>query len=144
MESGKTPRIIKVYKFLIGIAESADRLIFPWIDKLPTGSNRKYPKAIREFDEFIYDIIEKKRNSVDDDHDDFLTSMLKQGADIKQLRDEMVNLFVAGHDSKFESIHLFKVFTVKYNNFRSYLNISYLNGIKYFAILSCKIPSKYM
>ena len=89
---------------------------FPWLTKLPTEHNRKFFKAIKEFDGFIFDIIETKRNEINNnknvsnsDRVDLLTSMLELSeqeeihADTKQLRDEMVTFFVAGHDSKFES-----------------------------------------
>jgi cytochrome P450 len=75
---------------------------------------------MEEFNNIIIDIIETKRkeinnnkkNSHSDDHHDVLTSMLEIGeqegirTDIKQLRDEMVALFVAGHDSKSKSIFM--------------------------------------
>ena len=90
------------------------RSIFPWINKLPTAHNRKFSKAIKEFDEFIYDIIEEKKNkmkhNINDSYNgraDLLTSMLEVGekeeviTEMKQLRDEMVTFFIAGHDSKF-------------------------------------------
>jgi cytochrome P450 len=65
--------------------------------------------AIEKFDEFIFDIIETKRNEIKKNPHkghDLLTSMLELGeqeginTDVKQLRDEMVNIFAAGHDSK--------------------------------------------
>ena len=80
---------------------------------------------MKEFDGFIYDIIEEKKKAINDDNkkisgrDDLLTSMLKfseqEGIDpdIKQLRDEMVNFFIAGQDSKFESIFYITVNLLK-------------------------------
>ena len=93
--------------------ESPYRLIFPWINKLPIEANRKFFSAVEEFDEFIFDIIKTKRKEishVENSHNkrvDLLATMLKLGeqeginVDIKRLRDEMINYFVAGHDSKF-------------------------------------------
>jgi cytochrome P450 len=84
------------------------RQTFPWIN------NKKFFNAIDEFNGFIVDIIETKKNKIKHNetnsysgHVDLLTNMLKfskeEGinADIKQLRDEMIAFFVAGHDSKF-------------------------------------------
>ena len=115
LESEKTPHIINVYKFIISTVESVYRIVFPWISKLPTEHNRKFSKAIEEFDGFIFDIIETKRNDINNNKNvsgrvDLLTSMLELSkqegihADTKQLRDEMVTFFVAGHDSKSESV----------------------------------------
>jgi cytochrome P450 len=116
LKSEETPHIIETYKYIIKTVEDLMRLIFPWITKLPTAHNKKFLKAIEEFDGFIFDIIEKKRNDMKNNIDnsyngraDLLTSMLKLGeqegitTDTKQLRDEMVTFFIAGHDSKFES-----------------------------------------
>ncbi|CAG8580097.1 577_t:CDS:10 [Funneliformis mosseae] len=92
-------------------AKSFYQLIFPWLIKLPTAQNRKFFEANKEFNGFISDIIKAKRNDVENlkgsnnGRIDLLTSMLelsnKEGihTDSKQLRDEMVGFFVAGHDT---------------------------------------------
>ena len=91
------------------------RFIFPWINKLPTKSNKRLFSAIDEFDKFIFDIIDKKRNEINKKNSgrgDILTTMLELSkqegigihSDTKQLRDEMVTFFAAGHDSKFNLI----------------------------------------
>src|SRR3954464_12974419 len=93
------------------------RLMFPWLTRLPTEHNKKFFKAIKEFDGFIFDILEKKRNEINSNKNvsysgrvDLLTSMLEfseqEGiiTNTKQFRDEMVTFFIAGHDSKYESI----------------------------------------
>ena len=97
------------------------RTIFPWINRLPTKSNKKFFNALDEFNGFIYDMIESRRNKIKNNEAnsrsgrvDLLTSMLELSkeeginADIKQLRDEMVAYFIAGHDSKFELISIFQ------------------------------------
>src|ERR1041385_4839425 len=103
---------MKLYKHIMSCLGSSVRTIFPWINKLPIESNRKFFDDMEEFNNIIIDIIETKRkeinnnkkNSHNDDHNDVLTSMLEIGeqegisTDIKQLRDEMVALFVAGHE----------------------------------------------
>jgi len=116
LESEETPHIIEVYKFIIGTVESGSRTFFPWLYKLPTAYNRKFYSYMKEFNEFITDMIESRRNEImnnekknpSDKCVNLLTSMLelseKEGfrVDQKQLRDEMVTFFIAGHDSKFE------------------------------------------
>lgn len=85
----------------------------PWVDKLPLKSNKKYLDALKEFDGFIYDVIEARRNEIKKNSyngRDLLTSMLKLtereeiNTDIKQLRDELASIFAAGHDSKFKIV----------------------------------------
>ncbi|CAI2187348.1 519_t:CDS:2, partial [Funneliformis geosporum] len=78
--------------------------------------NRKFFKANEEFNEFVSDIIKAKRNEIENTKDsnnenskngriDLLTGMLQHAnqegisTDFKQLRDEMVGFFVAGHDT---------------------------------------------
>lgn len=113
MKSLETPHIINVYKFIISIVESPLRIIFPFINKLPLESNKKFLVAIEEFDNFIFEIIEKrkveiKNNKINNKENniDLLSKMLELGeqegidTNNKQLRDEMVNNFVAGHDGK--------------------------------------------
>ncbi|GET01443.1 cytochrome P450 [Rhizophagus clarus] len=126
LESEETPHIIKIYKFLISTVESVYSIIFPWINKLPTEHNRKFQQAIKEFDGFIFDIIETKRNEInnkkidDNGRVDLLTSMLKSSeqegihADTKQLRDEMVTFFVAGHDTTSMSLSTALYYLAKY------------------------------
>ncbi|EXX68538.1 cytochrome P450 [Rhizophagus irregularis DAOM 181602=DAOM 197198] len=126
LESGETPHIINVYKYLISTVESVYNIVFPWINKLPTEHNRKFRQTIKEFDGFIFDIIEAKRNQInnkeisDNDRVDLLTSMLKSSeqegihADTKQLRDEMVTFFVAGHDTTSMSLSTSLYYLAKY------------------------------
>ena len=110
MESDETPHIIEIYKFIIKAVGSVHRIVFPLItNKLSTEHNRKFASYLKEFDGFIFDIIEKKeiKSNKDIEHNDLLSTMLKLSEqdgvhyDIKSLRDEMVSFFVAGHDSKF-------------------------------------------
>ncbi|RIA81867.1 cytochrome P450 [Glomus cerebriforme] len=114
LKSAETPHIIKVYKDIISFVENPIRIILPFLNKLPLESNRKFFASLEEFDKFIFDIIEKKKIEIKNNNNkenvfsgriDLLTSMLELGekegidTDIKQLRDEMVNNFVAGHDT---------------------------------------------
>lgn len=71
---------------------------------LPTSANRRFRKLINKLDEYIYDIIGKRRQNGEDTGD--LLSMLLQAQDEdgsrmtdKQLRDEVMTLFLAGHET---------------------------------------------
>ncbi|RIA91638.1 cytochrome P450 [Glomus cerebriforme] len=128
LESEETPHIINIYKFIISTVESVYRIVFPWISNLPTEHNKKFHRAIKEFDEFIFDIIETKRNKIKNNSEkytnngrvDLLTSMLelseREGihTDTKQLRDEMVIFFVAGHDTTSMSLSTSFYYLAKY------------------------------
>jgi cytochrome P450 len=72
---------------------------------LPTPDNRRFHKLVKNLDEYIYGIIRKRRQSGEDCGD--LLSMLLEAQDEddgsrmtdKQLRDEVMTLFMAGHET---------------------------------------------
>lgn len=78
---------------------------FPFIDYLPLPSSRRYWRAIGKIDEIIYDIIRRHRSSGKDLGD--LLSRLVAARDEQggggmtdhQLRDEVVTLVLAGHET---------------------------------------------
>ncbi|CAB4483282.1 unnamed protein product [Rhizophagus irregularis] len=118
LESEEIPHIIKVYKYITSTIVSPFRRVFRWIE-----SNKKFMNAIEKFDEFIFDIIETKRNEIKKNPHkghDLLTSMLELGeqeginTDVKQLRDEMVNIFAAGHDTTSMSLSVSLYYLAKY------------------------------
>ncbi|CAG8748001.1 12219_t:CDS:2, partial [Funneliformis caledonium] len=106
--------------------ESVYQIIFPWLIKLPTAQNRKFFEANKEFNEFISDIIKTRRDEVENQNGynngrvDLLTSMLELSnqegihTDSKQLRDEMVGFFVAGHDTTSMALSSSLYFLAKY------------------------------
>ena len=75
------------------------------LDKLPTPANRRIARARERLDETIYRIIEERRSSTEDRGD--LMSMLLMAQDEEgsggmsddQLRDELMTLFLAGHET---------------------------------------------
>jgi cytochrome P450 len=75
------------------------------LDKLPTAANRRVARARERLDETIYRIIEERRASNEDRGD--LLSMLLMAQDEEggggmsddQLRDELMTLFLAGHET---------------------------------------------
>ncbi|HET8674674.1 MAG TPA: cytochrome P450 [Blastocatellia bacterium] len=72
---------------------------------LPTPDNRRFHKLVKDLDEYIYGIIRDRRRSGEDRGD--LLSMLLDAQDEddgsrmtdKQLRDEVMTLFMAGHET---------------------------------------------
>jgi len=75
------------------------------LDKLPTPANRRIARARQRLDDTIYRIIEDRRESGEDRGD--LLSMLLMAQDEEgsggmsdeQLRDELMTLFLAGHET---------------------------------------------
>jgi cytochrome P450 len=76
---------------------------FPLPYWVPTPSNRRLTKAVRRLDAIVYRIINERRAGGEDKGD--LLSMLLQAQDDegamsdKQLRDEAMTLFLAGHET---------------------------------------------
>ncbi|HLP88606.1 MAG TPA: cytochrome P450 [Nostocaceae cyanobacterium] len=73
-------------------------------DWLPIPLNVKFKNTVKQLDQLVYRIIQKKRESGKDDGD--LLSMLMQiqdedgiGMTDKQLRDELITLIIAGHET---------------------------------------------
>lgn len=71
---------------------------------LPTPGKLRFTRALKQLDQMVYDIIEKRRKSGEDPGD--LLAMLMAARDDdgqrmtdKQLRDEVMTLFFAGHET---------------------------------------------
>ncbi len=78
---------------------------FRIFDYLPLPSSRRYWRAIRQIDEIIYGIIRRHRES-GQDTGDLLSRLLAArdeqgggGMTDRQLRDEVVTLILAGHET---------------------------------------------
>jgi cytochrome P450 len=75
------------------------------LDRLPTPSRRRFLKALAVLDEIIYGVITRRRAS-DERPDDLLSLLLEakddetgQGMTDRQIRDEVVTIFFAGHET---------------------------------------------
>jgi len=96
-----------VGRILSGLAKPfASQATLKWIldNRLPTPEHRRFHKAVGEIDKIIYRIIGERRVSDYDQGD--LLSMLLQARDDDgsqmtdaQLRDEVITLFLAGHET---------------------------------------------
>jgi cytochrome P450 len=84
----------------------ASQATLKWIldNRLPTPTHRRFEKAARQIDEIVYRIISERRQSTRDEGD--LLSMLiaahdddGSGMSNRQLRDEVMTLFLAGHET---------------------------------------------
>lgn len=94
------------------VAESIDAVLavvsdplevfVPLLKRLPTRQRRRFDRAVASLDAIVYGMIEKRRGAETDD----LLSMLLSARDEdgsrmsdKQLRDECLTLFLAGHET---------------------------------------------
>jgi cytochrome P450 len=80
------------------------RMLLPILGKLPTPGNLRYRHAVRRLDRMVYDLIRRRRASGKGRGD--LLTMLLEAEDVdgsrmtdQQLRDETVNLMLAGHET---------------------------------------------
>lgn len=97
----------KVGQVLSQIAKPfASQATVKWIldNRLPTSTHRRFNRGAREIDEIVYRLIAERRSSGSDEGD--LLSMLlaahdEDGSQMndKQLRDEVMTLFLAGHET---------------------------------------------
>ena len=98
-----------VREALTTILEMFNLLLFPFselLEKLPLPQSRRFNKSKEKLDSIIYRIIEERRRSGEDAGD--LLSMLILATDTegdgkgmtnKQLRDEALTIFLAGHET---------------------------------------------
>ena len=77
---------------------------FPWWQKLPTPGNRRFKSAVQQLNSIIYDTIARRRSG-ETQGNDLLARLVaardEDGSHMtdKQLRDELVTLFLAGHET---------------------------------------------
>jgi cytochrome P450 len=82
------------------VLHSLNRLIMPWGSlwlKLPVPSSRRYRLALRRLDDIIHGFIAERRAS-GEQRSDLLGMLIDTMTDV-QLRDELMTIFVAGHDT---------------------------------------------
>lgn len=85
-------------------ARNSNMLLYLTPEWLPIPLNLRFKKAVQQFDQLIYRIIQEKRESGETAHD--LLSMLLHIQDEdgtrmsdKQIRDELITLLIAGHET---------------------------------------------
>jgi len=89
---------------LIGMFELQESPLWLAHNYLPTPANRRFGSVIKRLDQYIYGMIRQRRQNGEDSGD--LLSMLLHAHDEdgtrmtdKQLRDEVMTLFLAGHET---------------------------------------------
>ena len=80
-------------------------MFLPILKRLPTPQRRRYDRAVETLDSIIYGVVEKRRSSGAGESNDLLSMLLHARDDDggrmsdKQLRDECMTLFLAGHET---------------------------------------------
>ena len=107
-EVGSSSDTARVQQAITDVMEMFDLVMLPfaeWLMHLPLPRMRRYRAAQRALDELIYGIVADRRQSGEDRGD--LLSMLLHAQDAegsggmtdRQLRDEVITLFLAGHET---------------------------------------------
>ena len=96
-------RVANALDFLLH--ETIRRAMAPWFVELPTRKNRRYHRHIDELNQIVMRIISERRES-GEKKPDLLGMLLEahdeetgEGMDDLQLRDEVMTLFLAGHET---------------------------------------------
>jgi cytochrome P450 len=90
---------------VLAVASDPFELFFPWLKRLPTPMRRRFGRGVVELDAIVYGIIERRRASGAGETNDLLSMLLHARDDDgsrmsdKQLRDECMTLFLAGHET---------------------------------------------
>jgi cytochrome P450 len=80
-------------------------LFFPVLKRLPTPNRVRFNRAVKKLDAIMYGVIERRRRSGAGETNDLLSMLLHAQDDDgtrmsdKQLRDECMTLFLAGHET---------------------------------------------
>jgi cytochrome P450 len=90
---------------VLAVAADPLELFLPILKRLPTPQRRRFDSAVKKLDTIIYGVIEKRRASDAPEGNDLLSMLLHARDDDggrmsdKQLRDECMTLFLAGHET---------------------------------------------
>jgi len=91
--------------FLLDMITERSQAIFPIGEKIPTAKNRRFDDGVATIDKIIYRLIDQRKRS-QEKYDDLLSMLILardedtgKGMDDKQLRDELVTIFLAGHET---------------------------------------------
>jgi cytochrome P450 len=90
---------------VLAVVSDPFELFFPALKRLPTLQRRRFDRGVVELDAIIYGLIEKRRASGEGETNDLLSMLLHARDDDgsrmsdKQLRDECMTLFLAGHET---------------------------------------------
>ncbi|CAB5356645.1 cytochrome P450 [Rhizophagus irregularis] len=130
LKSKELPDIVRKYKIIMTNVESYILYIFPFLNKLPTRKNKIFNSAVKDFDKFVFEIIDLKRIELAKrkklnekkkcNNEELLISMLEASEQenlnigTKDLRDNIINFFSAGNDTTSMSVSSSIYYLAKY------------------------------
>ena len=99
--SGDTDRVVQIMKTFRGAFGGVQALLPSW---LPTAGRRQTLQAIADMDAFVYGLIDSRKDGARDDLLGVLVRAVDtdgdgSGMDRQLLRDELLTLFIAGHET---------------------------------------------
>ncbi len=101
---GQAGEVAEALEDILDVVSDTLGLFFPILNQLPTPKRRRFERAVATLDRIIYGMIEAGR-AKGGDGDDLLSMLLaardEDGSRMsdKQLRDECITLFLAGHET---------------------------------------------
>lgn len=90
---------------VLAVVADPFELFFPVLKRLPTPNRVRFNRAVKKLDTIMYGVIERRRRSTAGETNDLLSMLLHAqdddgtGMSDKQLRDECMTLFLAGHET---------------------------------------------
>ncbi|CAG8624492.1 7405_t:CDS:10, partial [Gigaspora rosea] len=122
------PVFLDTYRKIVKHVINPLFVLLPWLVSLPLKANVEHEMRVKEFDQFLYDIIEKrridlaeqKRAAMKIENRDLLAGMIEdaenEGYDIpdKEFRDDIIVFFLAAHDSSSSALCYSFYFLAKY------------------------------
>lgn len=105
LEPAEVAELGRQITFLLDMITERSQAILPIGEKIPSAKNRRFDEGVATIDKIIYRLIEERRAS-QERQDDLLTMLIEardeeseEVMDDKQLRDELVTIFLAGHET---------------------------------------------
>jgi cytochrome P450 len=108
---GKLDEVASIINSLLLSASGSVTSIIKFPLSVPTPSNVRFLKANKAFEKIIYEIIEQRKKEDNSSHSDLLDMLLHAYDDqsqaymsVKQLRDEVSTIFMAGHETTAQTL----------------------------------------
>jgi len=107
--NGKSAEPLAAYNYAIERAFNPIRLIFSFINKIPTASNIKLKQSMDVFDKYIWQIMDQTKQKLatksgDENTSSLIELMYENGIAEDVIRDNVSIFFVAGHETTATSL----------------------------------------